>query len=82
RAGLETLLDLKTAGTLSVQGSAAARGQPVGTPQGFRPPLSLAGELAWYPPASPFVVHVYGIGEWEGFYSWYFAGGAGISVLY
>jgi hypothetical protein len=82
RAGLETLLDLKDAGRLSVQGSAAARGQPVGTTQGFRPPLSLAGELAWYPPVAPFVLHAYGIGEWKGFYSWYFAGGAGISVLY
>ena len=82
RAGFETCFNLDDAGHLSVQGSAAARGQPVGIAQGFRPPLSLAGELAWYPPASPFVVHVYGIGEWEGFYSWYFAGGAGISVLY
>ena len=82
RAGLETLVDLKTAGTLSLQSSAAARGQPVGTPQGFRPPLSLAGELAWYLPEAPYVLHAYVIGEWEGFYSWYFAGGAGISLLY
>ena len=82
RAGVESLLDAGEAGHLSVQGSVAARGQPVGTISGFRPPLSLAGDLAWYPPVAPFVLHLYALGEWEGFYSWYFAGGAGISILY
>jgi hypothetical protein len=82
RGGVEALIGLGPAGQLSAMASAAARSWPFGGPSGFQPPLSVAGELAWYPPSSPFVLHAYAAGQWERFYSWYFGGGLGLSLLF
>jgi len=82
RGGVEALIQLGPAGQLSAMASAAARSWPFGGPAGFQPPLSVAGELAWYAPSSPFVLHAYAAGQWERFYSWYFGGGLGLSLLF
>ncbi|HAE21524.1 MAG TPA: hypothetical protein DCG47_04255 [Spirochaetaceae bacterium] len=82
RGGVETLIELGAAGQLSAMASIAARSWPFGGPAGFQPPLSVAGELAWYAPSSPFVLHAYAAGQWERFYSWYFGGGLGLSLLF
>lgn len=75
RAGAETLVPLGDAGDLTVAASAAVRTEPLGGGTGFRDPLSVAAELAWYVPDQPVVVTILGAGEWRGFNSWYFAGG-------
>ncbi|MBN1243381.1 MAG: hypothetical protein JXA15_11830 [Spirochaetales bacterium] len=75
RAGAEALVPLGAAGDLTLAASAAVRTEPLGGGAGFRDPLSVAAELAWYVPDSPVVISALGAGEWRGFNSWYFAGG-------
>jgi len=75
RAGAEVLVPLGDAGDLTLAASAVARTEPLGGGTGFRDPLSVAAELAWYVPDQAVVVSLIGAGEWRGFNSWYFAGG-------
>ncbi|MBP7264819.1 MAG: PEGA domain-containing protein [Spirochaetia bacterium] len=81
RLGAEGTVQLGAAGQLTLAASAAARTEPFGAAFGLRPPLSLAGEAAWYPAGSPFVIHAMMAGEWDNFTSWYLAGGLGLSIM-